>query len=306
MIEKIRDNISKYFVGNEKAVKDICICLLAGGHILIEDVPGVGKTTLAKTLAKTIDASFGRIQFTPDTLPSDITGVTVYNTKNGEFEYKEGAIMKEIILADEINRTSPKTQAAMLEAMAEKQVTVDGKAHRLPEFFMVIATENPLDFIGTYKLPEASMDRFMMKISLGYPGEADEIALAKNALLGIDVSKAQAVAKVSDIEALMEDVKKVFVSDAIYKYAENIISLTRESKDLSGGASPRAMIHLLLAARANALIEGRDFVKPDDVKSVSVNVLHHRLSLNREAVIRKENIDKVINALVIKAKIPME
>lgn len=306
MIEKIRDNISKYFVGNEKAVKDICICLLAGGHVLIEDVPGVGKTTLAKTLAKTIDASFGRIQFTPDTLPSDITGVTVYNTKNGEFEYKEGAIMKEIILADEINRTSPKTQAAMLEAMAEKQVTVDGKAHRLPEFFMVIATENPLDFIGTYKLPEASMDRFMMKISLGYPGEADEIALAKNALLGIDVSKAQAVAKVSDIEALMEDVKKVFVSDAIYKYAENIISLTRESKDLSGGASPRAMIHLLLAARANALIEERDFVKPDDVKSVSVNVLHHRLSLNREAVIRKENIDKVINALVIKAKIPME
>lgn len=306
MIEKIRDNISKYFVGNEKAVKDICICLLAGGHILIEDVPGVGKTTLAKTLAKTIDASFGRIQFTPDTLPSDITGVTVYNTKNGEFEYKEGAIMKEIILADEINRTSPKTQAAMLEAMAEKQVTVDGKAHRLPEFFMVIATENPLDFIGTYKLPEASMDRFMMKISLGYPGEADEIALAKNALLGIDVSKAQAVAKVSDIEALMEDVKKVFVSDAIYKYAENIISLTRESKDLSVGASPRAMIHLLLAARANALIEGRDFVKPDDVKSVSVNVLHHRLSLNREAIIRKENIDKVINALVIKAKIPME
>ncbi len=306
MIETIRNNISKYFVGNEKAVKDLCICLIAGGHILIEDVPGVGKTTLAKTLAKTIDASFGRIQFTPDTLPSDITGVTVYNTKSGEFEYKEGAVMKEIILADEINRTSPKTQAAMLEAMAEKQVTVDGKAHKLPEFFMVIATENPLEFIGTYKLPEASMDRFMMKINLGYPGEADEIALAKNALMGIDVSKAQAVAKVSDIEALREAVKKVFVSDAIYKYAENIISLTRESKDLSAGASPRAMIHLLLAARANALIEGRDFVKPDDVKAVSVNVLHHRLSLNREAVIRKENIDKVINALVIKAKIPME
>ena len=306
MISKLKDQINEYFVGKEEVVDDVLICLLAGGHILLEDVPGVGKTTLAKTLAKSIDCSFARIQFTPDTLPSDVVGVSIYNMKTGEFEYKEGAILHNMILADEINRTSPKTQASLLEAMGEGLVTVDGTDHVLLQPFMVIATQNPVEYLGTYPLPEAQMDRFMMKLSIGYPGADEEIRLAKNHIEGRTADDVKSICSGQDILELRKKVSEVHVSDAVLSYIQEIIALTRNESRLVLGASPRAMLFLVAASRARAFLEGRDFVKPDDVKAVAVNVLHHRMTLTPEAKIRKEDIDSIVKSLVIKAKIPME
>ena len=306
MINALKEKISEYFVGKEEVVTNLLICLLSGGHVLLEDVPGVGKTTLARTLAGAMRCDFGRIQFTPDTLPGDVTGTSVYNMKTGEFSYKEGAIMHQVILADEINRTSPKTQASLLEAMAERQVTVDGKTYPLPAPFIVIATQNPVEFLGTYPLPEAQMDRFMMKLSIGYPDDAEEIRLAKNFLSGKTVEKATPVCTAEDILRMRSEVEKVHLSDGVTAYAREIISITREDDNFVLGASPRAMLALIRASQAKAYITGRDFVKPDDVKAVTVNVLHHRLSLTSEAKMRKENVDRLLTGLVLKAKIPME
>ena len=306
MINRLRDQINEYFVGKEEVIEDVLICLLAGGHILLEDVPGVGKTTLAKILSKSIDLSFARIQFTPDTLPSDVVGISIYNMKTGEFEYKEGAVMHQMILADEINRTSPKTQASLLEAMGEGKVSVDGVDLKLPQPFMVIATQNPVEYLGTYPLPEAQMDRFMMKLSIGYPTADEEIRLAKNHIEGKTVDEVKSICSSEDILALRKTVNDVYVSDAVLKYIQEIIELTRNENRFVLGASPRAMLFVVVASRAKASLDGRDFVKPDDVKAVSVNVLHHRLTLTPEAKIRKEDIDSILKSLVIKAKIPME
>ena len=305
MIKKLKGIINEYFIGNEEVVNNLLICLLAGGHVLLEDVPGVGKTTLAKTLSKAVSLDFGRIQFTPDTLPSDVTGVSVLNMKTGEFEYREGAIMHQMILADEINRTSPKTQASLLEAMAEGRVTVDGRVTELPKPFMVIATQNPVEFVGTYPLPEAQMDRFMMKLSIGYPKPEDEINLTKNQLSGKTFENIESVLTAEDILKMREEVAEVKIVDSVLKYANDIINLTREEKRFVMGASPRAMILLVKAAQARAFLEGRDFVTPDDIKAVSVNVLHHRLALTYEAKIAKENIDNILYTNVLKAKVPM-
>ncbi|MBR6148603.1 MAG: MoxR family ATPase [Lachnospiraceae bacterium] len=306
MINRLRAQISEYFVGKEEVIEDVLICLLAGGHILLEDVPGVGKTTLAKILSRSIDLSFARIQFTPDTLPSDVVGISIYNMKTGEFEYKEGAVMHQMILADEINRTSPKTQASLLEAMGEGKVSVDGVDLKLPQPFMVIATQNPVEYLGTYPLPEAQMDRFMMKLSIGYPTADEEIRLAKNHIEGKTVDEVKSICSSEDILALRKTVNDVYVSDAVLKYIQEIIELTRNENRFVLGASPRAMLFVVAASRAKAFLDGRDFVKPDDVKAVSVNVLHHRLTLTPEAKIRKEDIDSILKSLVIKAKIPME
>lgn len=306
MINRLRAQISEYFVGKEEVIEDVLICLLAGGHILLEDVPGVGKTTLAKILSRSIDLSFARIQFTPDTLPSDVVGISIYNMKTGEFEYKEGAVMHHMILADEINRTSPKTQASLLEAMGEGKVSVDGVDLELPQPFMVIATQNPVEYLGTYPLPEAQMDRFMMKLSIGYPTADEEIRLAKNHIEGKTVDEVKSICSSEDILALRKTVNDVYVSDAVLKYIQEIIELTRNENRFVLGASPRAMLFVVAASRAKAFLDGRDFVKPDDVKAVSVNVLHHRLTLTPEAKIRKEDIDSILKSLVIKAKIPME
>ena len=306
MINRLRAQISEYFVGKEEVIEDVLICLLAGGHILLEDVPGVGKTTLAKILSRSIDLSFARIQFTPDTLPSDVVGISIYNMKTGEFEYKEGAVMHQMILADEINRTSPKTQASLLEAMGEGKVSVDGVDLKLPQPFMVIATQNPVEYLGTYPLPEAQMDRFMMKLSIGYPTADEEIRLAKNHIEGKTVDEVKSICSSEDILALRKTVNDVYVSDAVLKYIQEIIELTRNENRFVLGASPRAMLFVVAASRAQAFLDGRDFVKPDDVKAVSVNVLHHRLTLTPEAKIRKEDIDSILKSLVIKAKIPME
>ena len=304
MIDKLRTQINEYFVGKEDVVENVLICLLAGGHVLIEDVPGVGKTTLARVLAGSVDMSFGRIQFTPDTLPGDVTGLSVYNMKTGEFEYREGAIMRSILLADEINRTSPKTQSALLEAMAEGSVTVDGTKYDLPDPFMVIATQNPTEFIGTYPLPEASVDRFMMRLSIGYPGKEEEIKLARNHIEGRTADKVKPVCSASEVLEMKKKVRDTIVSDNCLAYAREIIELTRSESRFILGASPRALLSLISASQAKAYLSGRDFVKPDDIKAVAVNVLIHRLVLTPESRIAGEKKDAIIRSIILKVKVP--
>ena len=293
-IETLRESINRVFIGKEDVVEDLLVCLMAGGHVLLEDVPGVGKTSLAGVLAKTTSCSFGRIQFTPDTLPGDVSGISVYNMKTGEFEYREGVVMNQILLADEINRTSPKTQASLLEAMAEGQVTVDGVVHALPEPFMVIATQNPVEFLGTYPLPEAQMDRFMMRLSIGYPH-----------LKGETPDSARAVCGPEEILQLKEAAAAVSVSDALLDYMKDIVDLTRQEERFMLGASPRAFLALIRASQGNALLMGRDFVKPDDVKTVAMQVLLHRLALSTDARLKKEDAAAVLKSLVLQAKIPV-
>jgi len=306
MINILRNKINEYFVGKEAVVEDVLVCLLAGGHVLLEDVPGVGKTMLARTLAKSIACSFGRIQFTPDTLPGDVVGLSVYNMKTGDFEYREGSVMHQIILADEINRTSPKTQASLLEAMAEQQVTVDGVNYKLPSPFMVIATQNPVEFLGTYPLPEAQMDRFMMRLSIGYPEEADEMRMTRNYLDGKTVETVTSVCSAEDILNMQEEVRKVYVSDALLGYVRNIVEITRKEQRFVMGASPRATLLMVRAAQAKAYLSGRDFVKPDDVKAIAVNTLHHRLTLTPDAKIQKEDLDGILKNLLLQIRVPVE
>lgn len=305
-INELRERINSYFVGKEEVTDNVLICFLAGGHVLLEDVPGVGKTTLAKTLAESVDLSFKRIQFTPDTLPSDIVGLSIYNMKTGEFEYKEGVIMAQIILADEINRTAPKTQASLLEAMAEGQVTVDRAVYNLPEPFMVIATQNPIEFLGTYPLPEAQMDRFMMRLSIGYPEENDEVKMVKNILEGKTSSEKEPICTASDIMKMREEVAAIHVEEKILLYIRNIVDATRKDKRYVMGASPRATIAITKAAQAKAYLEGRDFVKPDDVRAVAPNVLMHRLTLTAEAKISGEDPENVLKSVIVSARVPMD
>ena len=304
-IERLRENINRVFIGKEAVVEDLLVCLLAGGHVLLEDVPGVGKTTLAGVLARATSCSFGRIQFTPDTLPGDVSGVSIYNMKSGEFEYRAGAVMSQILLADEINRTSPKTQASLLEAMAEGQVTVDGVIHELPRPFMVIATQNPVEFLGTYPLPEAQMDRFMMRLSIGYPEREQEIRMAEAFLQGETPDRVQTVCSAAEVMEMKEAAASVSVSSALLAYMEDIVDLTRQEERFVLGASPRALLSLMRASQSRALVLGRDFVKPDDVKAVAMQVLLHRLVLATDAKLRKENAENILKSLILKAKIPV-
>lgn len=305
MIKKLKAHISEYFVGKEEIIENLLICLFSGGHVLLEGIPGVGKTTLASTLARSVECDFGRIQFTPDTLPTDVMGTEIFNMKTGEFEYREGAIMHQIVLADEINRTSPKSQASLLEAMAEGQTTVSGVKHKLPQPFMVIATQNPVEFMGTYPLPEAQIDRFMMKIDLDYPDEAEEIRMTKNMLDGKTIDTVESVITSEDVLKIREQVAKVTIKDEVICYARDIAEMTREEKRFVLGASPRAVLALVKASQAKAFLEGRDYVKPDDVKAAAPNILRHRLSLTSEAKIAKENKDEIIRKLIHKTKIPL-
>lgn len=304
-VKKLQEEINRVFVGKEAVVENLLTCLLAGGHVLLEDVPGVGKTTLAQVLSKAMECSFGRIQFTPDTLPGDVSGVSIYNMKTGEFEYRPGVVMNQILLADEINRTAPKTQASLLEAMAEGQVTVDGNVYKLPNPFMVIATQNPIEFLGTYPLPEAQMDRFMMRLKIGYPAREQEIKMAAQFLEGKTPDKAQAICTAQEIEEMKATVAGILVKGSVLGYIEDIIELTRKEERFVLGASPRAVLALVKSSQARAFLEGRDFVKPDDVKAVAMNVLLHRLALTSEARIRKEDAANVLNSNIVKAKIPV-
>lgn len=304
MIDRIRESMNSVFIGKQDIVDKVLICLLAGGHVLLEDVPGVGKTTLARALAGVMECSFGRIQFTPDTMPGDVTGITVYNLKTGVFEYKEGAVMKQIILADEINRTSPRTQSSLLEAMEEGQVTVDGKIYRLPEPFMVIATQNPIEFVGTYPLPEAQMDRFMMRLSIGYPSDEDEIRMTELYLRGSDSVRPEKVASTDDIINMRKDVSEIKINRSVVSYIHEIIDCTRKEGRFVLGASPRAMLALSRASQAKAYIEKRDYVIPDDVKAVAIDVLLHRLVLTSEAKMKKDDARGILQSLILKVKVP--
>lgn len=302
---RLRDNINRVFIGKEDVVENLLICLFAGGHVLLEDVPGVGKTALAGTLARSTGCSFGRIQFTPDTLPGDVSGISVYNRKTGEFEYRPGAVMNQILLADEINRTAPKTQASLLEAMAEGQVTVDGEVHRLPRPFMVVATQNPAQFLGTYPLPEAQMDRFMMRLSIGYPERDMEIRMAVRFLEGRTPDTAGAVCTAEDAAAVMERVKAVGVKEAVLGYIEDLAASTRQEARFVLGASPRAVLALVRASQSRAFLNGRDYVKPDDVKAVALPVLLHRLELSPEARLEKADAGKILKSLILKTRVPV-
>ena len=301
---KMIDNMEKVIIGKREVIELTITALIAGGHILLEDVPGVGKTALANSLAQTIDCGFTRIQFTPDTLPSDILGMSIYNMKTGTFEFCKGAIMNHIILADEINRTSPKTQASLLEAMEEGQVTVDNNLYRLPEPFMVIATQNPVNFLGTYNLPEAQLDRFLMKLSIGYPSPENERQLIDVFLYQKDWKQLKSVVTQDELLQMQKEVKEVTVHPDVISYLQTIIEETRHHSAISLGASPRASLALIRASQAFAYIKGRDFVIPDDVKTMAPHVLLHRLVLSAEAKLNKQTPETVLRILINKLKMP--
>ena len=302
---KIVNNINKIVVGKQSVVELVVIGLLAEGHILLEDVPGIGKTTIANALARSIDCSFSRIQFTPDTLPSDITGMSVYNMKKAEFEFIRGSVMSNIVLADEINRTSPKTQSSLLEAMEERQVTVDLRTYQLKPPFMVIATQNPIDFLGTYNLPEAQLDRFLMKISVGYPKKDDEKKMASNFLSGITKNTITPVVTASEVIAMQNEVKNVNVSNSIVSYIVDIVNATRNNKKVLLGASPRVTLGLIRGAQALAYMNSRSFVIPDDIKKICPYILTHRLILSMDAKLAKVNTENVIDDILHKIPVPV-
>jgi MoxR-like ATPase len=298
-------NVSKVIIGKKEVTEKILVALLSGGHVLIEDVPGVGKTTLVHAIAKSIGCSFKRIQFTPDLVPSDITGLTVYNMKNGEFEYKQGPIVSNLVLADEINRSSPKTQSSLLEAMQEKQVTVDGSTYKLPTPFMVLATQNPIEYEGTFPLPEAQLDRFTMRITMGYPNFIEEKKILATYKEENPINKLGAVVTEEEIEAMKQEVEKVFVDESIQDYIIQITQLTRTHQDVYLGCSPRATLSLFNASRALAYIRGREYVIPDDVKELTSVTLAHRLILKSEAKIQNKDENSVLAEIVKSVRVPV-
>jgi MoxR-like ATPase len=304
-VSRMINNIERLIVGKREAVEYTLITLLAGGHLLLEDVPGVGKTTLAKALAQTIDCGFTRVQFTPDTLPSDVTGLSIYNMQTGSFEYSKGAIMTNIVLADEINRTSPKTQASLLEAMEERQVTVDGVTYPLPKPFMVIATQNPVDYLGTYNLPEAQLDRFMIKISIGYPSASDEQIMADKFLSKQFASALEAVVGGDDIIRMQQEVTEIKVNRDLVTYITRFIQDTRKDSNISLGASPRATLALIRAAQAKAYLEGRAYCIPDDIIKLIVPVIAHRIILSPEAKLAQTKVEKVLKDIISKIPVPV-
>jgi len=305
-LEPILQNIEKVIVGKRQVAELSLVALLAKGHVLLEDVPGVGKTTLVKSMAKSINATYKRIQFTPDLLPTDVTGVSVFTMKPGEFHFNPGPIMGNIVLADEINRTSPKTQSALLEAMEEHAVTVDGVTRQIIEPFFVMATQNPIEYEGTYALPEAQLDRFLLKLSIGYPDFADEMAILQNTSRETILEQLTAVLSTSDIVDLQVLVNDVLVDDTIRHYIVNIVQQTRTNSKVDLGASPRATIALMRAAQAYAFLRNRHYVIPDDVQLLAPFVLAHRIILKTEAIHQHLSAEEIVNQIIRSTPIPID
>jgi MoxR-like ATPase len=301
---KLISNVERVIVGKSSAVQLAVIGLLSRGHILIEDVPGVGKTMLARSLARSLGVSFGRIQFTPDMLPSDVTGVSVYNQATRDFEFQPGPIMSQIVLVDEINRATPKTQAALLEAMEERQITVDGVTYPLPRPFMVLATQNPIEYEGTFSLPEAQLDRFMMRIFLGYPEMRDEIEVLDRQQFHHPVEDLVEVVSSDDLIEAQEAIKSVFVSPAVKEYIVRVVQQTRQHNDVYLGASPRGSLTLYRTAQARAALLGRDYVLPDDVKFNAPYVLSHRVIVSPSARLRNVEPTEIVGTILEEVPMP--
>lgn len=307
MINALQQNIGKVIVGKEEAIEYALIALLCKGHVLIEDVPGVGKTTLASALAKSLDCSFKRIQFTPDLMPSDVTGFTLVNFKTGKMEYKPGAVMSQVVLADEINRTSPKTQASLLEVMEEYQVTVDGITHALPQPFIVLATQNPGEFVGTYPLPEAQMDRFFLRISIGYPSVEQEMDVLERYSGQVKpMETLSPVCSAQDIIMLQQMVTTIYCAPEVRAYVAQLVAATRQDPALQLGASTRAAIALIHGAQACALLDGRDFILPEDVQHMVLPVLSHRLLPNPEARMKGITAEQVLVNILQNVAVPLK
>ncbi len=283
VVDRVAQNLARVVHAREETLRLCTICLVAEGHLIIEDFPGVGKTMLAKALARSLDLEFSRLQFTPDLLPSDVTGVNVFNQRTNGFEFRPGPVFANVLLVDEINRASPKTQSALLEAMQEIQVTIDGESYPLAPPFMVLATQNPIEYEGTYPLPEAQLDRFTMRLSLGYPALADEARMLAEQTTAPPLETLQPVASAADLSGAIEEARSIFVEESLNRYVVSVLRQTRTSSRLALGASPRAGIALLRVAKARALADRRDYVLPDDVKAVAGPVLSHRLILSPEA-----------------------
>jgi MoxR-like ATPase len=302
--EKVIANVEKVIVGKRDALELTVINLLCQGHLLIEDVPGVGKTMLARSLSKSLGCSFNRIQFTPDMLPSDVTGVSIFNQVSREFEYRPGPVVAQVVLADEINRATPKTQAALLEAMQERQITVDGVTHELPEPFMVLATQNPIEYEGTFPLPEAQLDRFLLRLRLGYPGFDDEIKVLEGQQFTHPLESLEQIVSVEEVLEMQEAVKNVYVADPVKRYIVELTRYTRNHGDVYLGASTRGSLALFRAGQSRAALQGRDYVLPDDIKELAIPCLAHRVILGPAARLRDVTADSVVTEILDTVAVP--
>ena len=302
--ERLVGNLEHVIVGKSQALELVVIGLLCQGHILIEDVPGVGKTMLARSLAKSLDCTFNRIQFTPDMLPSDVTGVSIYNQQKKNFEFRAGPIMGQIVLADEVNRATPKTQAALLEAMEEHQITVDGITHPLPEPFMVLATQNPIEYEGTFPLPEAQLDRFLLRVRMGYPSAGEEVRILGGHQLRHPIETLGSVVKVNELLNTVDAVRQIYVSPIVQKYIVELVGRTRQNSDVYLGASPRGSLALFRAGQARAALQGRDHVLPDDIKALAIAVLGHRIIVSPAARLRELSADRIVQEVVYNVPVP--
>ena len=302
--KKLKTNLSKVIIGKDKPIRLAIIAFLCRGHVLIEDVPGVGKTMLARSLARSLGYAFKRIQFTPDMLPSDVTGVSIYNQNNREFEFRPGPILSQIVLADEINRATPKTQSALLEAMEEHQVTVDGETHKLPEPFMVLATQNPIEYEGTFPLPEAQLDRFLMRISLGYTTLANEMKILELQRHVHPIQELEPVVSLEEALTAQEKIKDVYMAESVKQYIVELVWETRKHPDVYLGSSPRGSLGLFRAGQAKAALEGRDYVLPDDIKYLAGSILSHRVVVNPAARLTDVNATQIVKEIVDSHAVP--